>query len=390
MTPLRQALEAAIVANPDDLAAHMAYADYLQEQGDPQGEFIQVQLRLEDEALAAAERKKLQDRERQLLAEHMDEWVGDWDQMIEPEGPDGRGQIDTAGGRLFRFVRGCLAEVYLPRLSRACAREFVRSSQTRLVRKLFVGSEDCEDWDGINELRNWPHLGNLRSLQFGWTSDEEYGDFCLFQCHTSVPSVSAFLTQTPLLEELYLFAGAGDCAELFGLPLPNLRVLQVYHNWDYPLERLAKNASLTKLTHLLLHPKAHGSWSGDVPYIKDDGIRAVLRSPHLTSLTHLRLRLTTFGDRGCEEIVKSGILKRLQVLDLRHGRISDQGARLLMACPDLKRLKHLELSRNELSQEGIQALKALGVPLSAEYQHASTADVEDVTDMEFLMEGDYE
>jgi uncharacterized protein (TIGR02996 family) len=45
---LREALEAALVENPDDLAAHRAYADHLMELGDPRGEFIQVQLALED------------------------------------------------------------------------------------------------------------------------------------------------------------------------------------------------------------------------------------------------------------------------------------------------------------------------------------------------------
>jgi uncharacterized protein (TIGR02996 family) len=390
MTPLRGVLEAAIIAGPHDRAAYMAYADYLQEEGDPQGEFIQVQLRLEDESLPTAERKKLQARERQLLAEHQDEWVGEWAMLIEPEAPFGRGQIDTAGGVTFRFERGCLAEVYLPCLGATCARSFVRSPQTRLVRKLFVGTNHYKDDGGIDELRNWPHLGSLRFFQIGWTSDEEYGDFCHFQCHTSVSSVSAFVTKMPLLEELYVFAwGVEDLGKLFALPLPNLRVLQVYHNWDHPLAKLAKNASLGKLTHLLLHPKAAGSWSDDLPYIKDDDVQAVLRSPHLTSLTHLRLRLTTFGDAGCREIVKSGILKRLKVLDLRHGRISDDGARVLMACPELKNLEHLDLSRNELSRKGIQALKALGISLDAKHQHESTAE-DEVDDMEFLMEGDYE
>src|SRR5436305_1044361 len=44
----QKALEAALVAHPDEVAAHSAYADYLTEAGDPRGEFIQVQLALED------------------------------------------------------------------------------------------------------------------------------------------------------------------------------------------------------------------------------------------------------------------------------------------------------------------------------------------------------
>src|SRR5437016_5949383 len=59
-TSLREALESALVANPDDLASHMAYADYLIEQGDPWGELIRVQLALADTSKPAGERKKLQ------------------------------------------------------------------------------------------------------------------------------------------------------------------------------------------------------------------------------------------------------------------------------------------------------------------------------------------
>src|SRR5262245_21348984 len=72
---LRGALEASLDENPDDLATVMAYADHLSEQGDPRGEFIQVQLRLEDK-LPAAERRKLAAREKQLLKKHGGDWLG--------------------------------------------------------------------------------------------------------------------------------------------------------------------------------------------------------------------------------------------------------------------------------------------------------------------------
>jgi uncharacterized protein (TIGR02996 family) len=67
---VREALEEALLDNPDDLAAASAYADYLIEQGDPQGELIQVQLALEDEGRPAAERKELQKREKALLKKY--------------------------------------------------------------------------------------------------------------------------------------------------------------------------------------------------------------------------------------------------------------------------------------------------------------------------------
>src|SRR5262249_5265412 len=47
-SPAQLALEEALAEDPDDRAAHAAYADHLAERGNPRGELIQVQLALED------------------------------------------------------------------------------------------------------------------------------------------------------------------------------------------------------------------------------------------------------------------------------------------------------------------------------------------------------
>src|SRR5258708_1821806 len=77
MPDLRRALEEALSESPDDLATHRAYADLLIEQDDPRGEFISVQLALEEPGRSREERKRLQQRERELLDAHEREWLGD-------------------------------------------------------------------------------------------------------------------------------------------------------------------------------------------------------------------------------------------------------------------------------------------------------------------------
>ena len=74
---LCEALEMALVENPDDIASHMAYADYLEEQGDPRGELIRIGLALEDASRSSAERKKLQAREAELIEKHRDAFFGE-------------------------------------------------------------------------------------------------------------------------------------------------------------------------------------------------------------------------------------------------------------------------------------------------------------------------
>ena len=74
---LQQALENALVEDPDDLAAHMAYADYLMEQGDPRGELIQVQMELEKLPRKSKKKDTLQQREAALFQGHLRPWLGE-------------------------------------------------------------------------------------------------------------------------------------------------------------------------------------------------------------------------------------------------------------------------------------------------------------------------
>jgi uncharacterized protein (TIGR02996 family) len=402
-----EALERAVIADPYDQTVWSALADYLTEQGDPRGEFMQVQRALEDESLDGADRYKLRAREQELLAAHEAEWVGDWAGLFPaPLDTEGRGQLNLSGGRKYEFKRGLLTTVHFGTLTVAAARAFVKAPQTRFVRELFIGGhegeeqfepgpdvpENADPYEGAANypLLAWPGLWNVQRFQYGWMSDEVYGDFCSFQCHMPGDHIFEFVRQMPDVEEVLVFAHLRDAKELVALPMPRLRVLQLYHGWNFPLEALAKNPSLAKLTHLLCHPHALEAGDED-PYIRLAELRAVCRSKHLTSLTHLRLRLTDFGDDGVREIVDSGALKRLKVLDLRHGSVTDEGAELLANCPDLRKLERLDLSRNGMTDAGKNALRATGVPAELDFQHDEIADANDYGDApRYLFEGDYE
>src|SRR5262249_33887092 len=121
---LAEALEAAIIDHPEEAANYAASADHLQEQGDPRGEFIQVQLALEDPGLKAPQRKKLQKREQELLKAHQKEWVGDWAKLAQARGYTDSGDEKFATPKA-GFVRGILAQVTIDELTVACARAFV-------------------------------------------------------------------------------------------------------------------------------------------------------------------------------------------------------------------------------------------------------------------------
>ncbi len=409
-SPLQRSLEEALVEPPDDLAAHSAYADYLMEQGDPRGELIQAQLAQEDRRRPAKERAQLRERENELLKQHGREWLGDLGRFLVGEwsGEDKPYH--------YQFARGWLDMVRVLPSPDAVLVALARSPQARLLRRLEVVYDmryhpfdfdqftagpsealtDDERGGAIYEgaaimppLLESPYLTNLRGFKLGFSDEgERIGHSTMVapfeECDAQ--QVIELLRKCPRLEELYLNTSLPGIDRLFAGPaLGNLRVLQYYYGMDYanhtpggayPLTALANNPSLQRLTTLRLHP-GRGAMVGLAE------MEAVLRSPHLPSLTHLQVHGTTFGDEGCRSIVESGALRRLEALDVGYGNMTDEGARLLATCADLKHLALLDVSRNALTAQGIAALQEASVRVVADDQHAP--DVED-----YLYEVDFE
>lgn len=389
---LRAVLEEALFADPDNLASHAAYADHLTEQGDPRGEFIQAQLALEDFSRSAEQRRELAEREEALFQKHGRVWLGELAPYLLDQRDAAEWRRKSGAINKFRFARGWLDTVQFTTVNVELARSLVRSPQTRMLRVLAIeeiaseeGAYTVDDdlmagltHPAANVLCTSPFLGNVRVLQWGEMAEDK----SRFNCHMAGERVVELVRKLPLVEELYLMAHRVNMELLFRMDLAHLRVLQLYHQRMYPLEILAGNASLGRLTHLLLHP--HALEPDDArAYVGLAGVQALVNSPHLRNLSHLRLRLCDMGDEGCEELIRSGILKRLKSLDLMHGRVTDRGARLLAECPDAKNLELLDLTDNRLTVAGIGALQSLGTQVLSGDQY--TGDGE-----EYLYNGDIE
>jgi uncharacterized protein (TIGR02996 family) len=424
LTAEAAAFAAALRENSHDRTGWSAFADYLMEQGDPRGEFMQTQLALEDESRPKKERDALKKKETALLKKHEREWLGPLAAVTVDAEPvtywTGRGREAKRAPVAHEFSRGWLSRLVFHNLTVAQARALVTAPEARLVRALVIeGVEmenpvgkkesyidsyyapgpdvpkgtDSDEGPGLHALCRWPHLASVRVFQLGegnpgLNGQKEESD----NCHTPGDPAHHLVKQMPHLEELYLMARRVDANKLFALPLPNLRVLQLDHITKYPLDKLAANKTLTSLTALLCHPHAMEFDDEDGgAYIRLNHLRAICRSPHLTKLTHLRLRLTDFGDKGAEEIAASGILKRLKVLDLRAGCVSDAGAKTLADSPDLKNLEFLNLNMNALTKDGTKLLKATGVKVDTAEQHTNASgEFGDGEYPEYLFYGDME
>ncbi|MBY0231518.1 MAG: WGR domain-containing protein [Gemmataceae bacterium] len=403
---MREALEAALADDPDDLANHMAYADWLAEEGDPRGDFIRLQLRLEDESLPAAERKKLRTQETKLLRKHLAEWLGELGEVIIDPKPHPEHEWRTLKAK-YSFRRGWLHSLHLENFGVEDMRVVARSPALALLERLWLHDqryEEPEDWKPgpdvpghaadyypqFYPLLRSPHLGNVRHFTLGEPlsrAEERDADDGAISCYTNGKAAVALVKMMPRLEELHLFAHNVAADELFTLKsLSSLRVLFLYHNDSYPLARLATNPAFEKLEVLRCHPHAMGD---ETPYLRLAQLKAVVRSKNLPALKHLQLRLSDHGDKGAKEIVESGILDRLRVLDLQHGCITDKGARLLAGCPSLPKLERLDLTDNAMTAAGIAALRATGVALEAGRQWEAGEEGEFGGD-EYLFAGDFE
>ncbi|MCE9561454.1 MAG: TIGR02996 domain-containing protein [Planctomycetes bacterium] len=405
---MRDAFEKAILDNPDESTSYAAYADWLQEQDDPRGEFMQVQLALEAGSLPKEQRKQLQARERELLDEHEREWLGELAPLLLDLDTH-----DTLPNVRYWWGRGFIAEMRVQHLTIQLAQTLAVAPALRFLQKLHIevsattearaqstssrtlldflaetqaGSGENQPLhdplsmliptpqgvrrhDAIFDLIGSPCLRNLRGFQLG--KDVEPSSDGWTDCYLNSEGLEHLVASLPRVQELYLLCNGYDARALFSLPnLTHLQTLRVY-GWgniedqdrnEVPLDALARNPALSSLTHLIVHPR----YTPDASLLPLSQVHALVNSPHLASLEHLQLRLSDIGDDGVSAFIESGILKRLGWLDLRNGTISDFGAKAFAEYAPTRNLRRLDLSRNSITYAALNMLRRVGVNVVAD------------------------
>jgi uncharacterized protein (TIGR02996 family) len=232
----------AIIADPDDDGPRLVYADWLEERGDPQGEFIRVQLALASLPEGDPRRWELEAREGSLLKDHESEWVG----------PLGRPLAGMLSGWAFRrgFIEELTVEArgLLPHADTVFRLAPIRHLQVYLARSR------------ISQLANLPQLARLSTLGLDRNSLGDEG-------------VGA-LASSPHLSQLAHLA------------------LRWNHVGDAGVEALAASACLPRLATLTLIGNEIG----------DRGALALARSASLSRLTALELYHNPLGQRGREAL----------------------------------------------------------------------------------------
>jgi uncharacterized protein (TIGR02996 family) len=291
---LEDAFLPAILDSPDDDAPRLVYADWLEENGQPdRAEFIRLQCeraRLPD---GDPRRGVLEARERELLAAHRGEWASGLPRVAEAE-----------------FERGLLTGVRVPGKHFAKLAAVFRSFPT--VRRLRLVGPFRAGKRVMDALVASPYLARLAALEVS----RGYYDI------------------GP--QEVAVLAASPDAAGLTAL------ALHVHALGPGGAAALAASPHLAGLTGLSL--SCYGFDRDD--YLGAAGARALASSPHLTRLSSLGLANCGITDEACDVLAAAPNWTALTTLDLSSNQVRGGGAAALLASPRLPRLARLYVRDN--------------------------------------------
>ncbi|MDW8244814.1 MAG: TIGR02996 domain-containing protein [Thermogemmata sp.] len=300
-----------IIANPDDDLPRLIYADWLDERGDPRGEFIRLQIartRLEELVISLVTGEgvsgdlrcvqvrlyqvyvELRQRENLLLKQYRAEWLAPFRGLTSGE----------------EFRRGFVESVKI------AARTFLQHASRlfALTPIRHVQILDLDAW--ADSLAACPFLDRLEALTI--------------HAQHSGPALATALARSPYLSGLRRLClsrnrlGDEGLNQLASRPWPNLEVLDLSHNY------------LSSVVATILQK----------------------RRRHFPRLHSLQLGNNNLGPNGSYQLTDGPLVRQLVFLGLAGNQIGQDSK--LSSLRSLLTLPELDLSNNGLSACGLQAL----------------------------------
>jgi uncharacterized protein (TIGR02996 family) len=329
-------LEASILADPDDVARYLVYADWLQAQGDPRGELISLQ-----HARLQRDSAELRAREAALLKSQPQVSLGDLEPLIS-KGLSVTwrlGFLHTVRVARDRFdstldVAGTLAQVLASPSAKFVSEVTIGLCHTQQADSNFQAAVD------VLAARRPP----LRRLFIG---DFEYPELTEMSW-VDLGDLSALPAALPHLRSLRLRGGS---MQLGTLSFPGLRDFTVETGGLPQTELAALCAAKWPLLERL------EVWFGAEDYGCDcefEDLTPLLEGTGRPALRHLGLVNTSLISRHINELADAGVLSQLESLDLSLGTLDDEDAEALVRCrSSFAHLKQLNVRENFLTPRGL-------------------------------------
>lgn len=349
----------AICANPDDNTARLVYADWLAEHGnEARAEFIRVQV--ERSALPEwdAQRVRLFARECVLLKQHEAQWRAELPTIKYVSwGEFRRGFVAQAAFSTFTTFRSHLATC------RAAAP--IEAVEVRWPRGTDRG-EEMEPLPGLREMTitsRFVHVSDIDRI----TDSPLLSTVRTLNVHRAALGIDGFrrLVRSPHFQNLtalrapFNAVGNGALGAISAVDtLPALTELDLSETGNYGRYNedpiiTADGASVLAEWPGLARFRALALSGND---LRQGGLRALLRSPHIGGLKQLTLRDNMFTGPAIAEFARANPALQLDVLDLGENVLEDSGAGHLVGAPCLRELKVLHLPRCELGTKAVNAL----------------------------------
>jgi uncharacterized protein (TIGR02996 family) len=380
------ALIAGVLANRSDDTGSLAYADYLTEHGDPQGDFIRVVIELERLPPDSPEREAKTERMNELAEAHMEEWFAPLGELglrpeiygtfapwfwlsarhgvIEELSIDRPGILPESATRLFAaapFLRKLAFEK-----GHLDATGLAKVKQLAQIEELELGYTDLTGAELRTLLRS-KHLTGLKALHLagnqlgnegaraliGWRGLSRLESLDVSSCEIDADTITALLLCESVKNLTRLRIGrntdpAGAAKRVLQTPhLKQLTELDLSSAvFDTPTESGFGTAAFAKtLRHLDL----------DSATFPPDALASFTRSK-LPALQVLRLNSVTLRAPGAALLARAAWRGTLTELHLDVCELGPVGVEAL-ATGAFPKLTHLDLSRNRLGNRGGVALE---------------------------------
>ena len=286
------ALLAAVIATPDDDLVRLVYADWLEENGDPdRAELIRVQCELAKLPDWDGRCIPLKHRERVLLARHGRRWHAE----LPP-------------------VEGVSWGAY--------HRGFVRSVTVTDVKALTANAEGVAALTPLDAitLGTWP-TRNFRATPLPWLKRMNFTQRYEFQAQHLER-----VLESPLAAHLTALDLSGVGVENAGAAVVSrMRHLKALASLDFSngFVGVAGATALAAADHLKsltrLEFSSYGSGYVDDPFVSEAGVEAIAASPRFRNLTHLGLGGNGVTTQSIQRLLGSKTLANLKSVVLAQG-----------------------------------------------------------------------
>ena len=331
---------------PDDDGPRLVFADWLEDQGDPdRAEFIRVQIELSRTDATLPRWFELTDRETELLQRHRQMWLnpfGNWvwearfrRGMVEAlqisaetflhNWPELFDRLPIRHLKLYDVAHHAAALAACPGLAAIHALDLARSFAEGAWLATFIVS---------------PHLHALQTLDLS-------GNYLVGQDVTTVFE-SHGLSSLRTLRLSHNALGGGSFLGITAR-LPRLETLDLSHNRLRPVgaQQLAAAPLLGGLRVLDLSSNE----------LDAAGVHELTASEYLTQLTELRLNTNAIADGGAIALANAPNFLGLERLALTANHVGARGARALAQSQHLTGLRHLDLRKNRFARNEARLLR---------------------------------